>query len=712
MIDSLFSVLVQQDVQQFHMIGYVLAFFGAFTETIIGLSFLVPGSFILLALSALAQQGYISFAGVLIVAIIGAIIGDNIAYFLGRRYGSAWLYTKKNHFIARQYVQRAEKLFARYGAWGVFFGRFFIGLKETIPLIAGSVGMRRRTFFLYNVLGSIGWGILWGGVGYIFAHSLEQAHLWITRAGFIVLFLVILFIVSYGVRTVFIVYGRRIVNFTLSLSHSIVRAIVTNRDVRHFVQSHKRGIEWIHRRWDRTHFFGRPLTLLTIVGLYIVSLIAGIVEDVVRSGVMTYVDVRVSDLMTIFYHDELFSFFYAITTFGRAGFAGAAIVCTGIILWIYRRNALLIGLFVSTIGAATTTKVAKIFFARMRPEAALITEHSYSFPSGHATIAVAFYGFLTYIAIRFLRTWRWRINLLFIGTVLIGLIGFSRIYLNVHYVSDVLAGFLVGALWLTIGISIVEWAQYNRIHFLRRTHLLRMRRGVVLVCGTVLIGMYGFFILHAPAYHVVRVQRAVHDIANIQEMLIRFKRDDIAYTETLARTRQEPLSIIILAANDRQLIETFKAARWLLADDITPRSLLQWARAATVQGAYPTAPMTPSFWSGRVHDFGFQKAFEGGDTARKRHHARFWRTDFRIDGLRVYVGTASFDKGVKWGITHIIDPAIDVERTLIKHDLMATGSVIMESQVPFVDPVLGKNFVGDPFFTDGNIIVLKIRQKE
>lgn len=106
-------------------------------------------------------------------------------------------------------------------------------------------------------------------------------------------------------------------------------------------------------------------------------------------------------------------------------------------------------LLVSTGGSVVLTTVLKVVFKRARPELfnSGYEASFYSFPSGHATVAVGFYGMLTVIlAYRLEGLARWAVGASGIAVVL--LIGFSRLYLGVHYPTDVLAGYLAALLWL------------------------------------------------------------------------------------------------------------------------------------------------------------------------------------------------------------------------------------------------------------------------
>jgi undecaprenyl-diphosphatase len=123
----------------------------------------------------------------------------------------------------------------------------------------------------------------------------------------------------------------------------------------------------------------------------------------------------------------------------------------------WRLSAIL--LLVSTVGGSLLTTILKAVFGRARPELfdSGYTASFYSFPSGHATVAVGFYGALTLIlAYRFRGPTRWAVATC--GVSLVLLIGFSRLYLGVHYPTDVLAGFLAAPLWVVcVGVVYVVW---------------------------------------------------------------------------------------------------------------------------------------------------------------------------------------------------------------------------------------------------------------
>ena len=108
------------------------------------------------------------------------------------------------------------------------------------------------------------------------------------------------------------------------------------------------------------------------------------------------------------------------------------------------------------VGIVALNFALKEIVQRPRPEGfRLIAETGYSFPSGHSMVAVAFYGFMIWLIIRYeedrLQRWIWSLALFFV----VIMIGVSRVYLGVHYFSDVVAGYCVAAVWLVIFTRII-----------------------------------------------------------------------------------------------------------------------------------------------------------------------------------------------------------------------------------------------------------------
>lgn len=152
--------------------------------------------------------------------------------------------------------------------------------------------------------------------------------------------------------------------------------------------------------------------------------------------------------------------FLAITTLGEAVFVIILALIISFLLWHLHRKWQIVVMWIVIVGSELTTFIIKLSVDRPRPSDALVVESSASFPSGHATIAIAFYGFLTYMLLREIK--KYRVLTLAISIIIILAIGLSRLYLGVHYLSDVLVGYLIGVVWLVIGVKIDKLKSINK----------------------------------------------------------------------------------------------------------------------------------------------------------------------------------------------------------------------------------------------------------
>lgn len=168
-------------------------------------------------------------------------------------------------------------------------------------------------------------------------------------------------------------------------------------------------------------------------------------------------DLRFENMLLDIRTSFLIKVFNVITLLGNAlvvmGIAGIV----GIILLFSRHyRAYAVGLAVTLIGAAATDYGMKEVMERARPDGLIpsIIETSFSFPSGHATAAMALYGFAAYILCVLFPARK--LFVVATAVLVIGIIGFSRLYLGLHFPSDVIAGYILGGLWLLIGIECVR----------------------------------------------------------------------------------------------------------------------------------------------------------------------------------------------------------------------------------------------------------------
>lgn len=686
-------------LQHAHGYGYWIIFFASLLESLAFVGIFIPGTVVVAVAGFAAAQGYLDATTAIWFAALGAILGDALSFSLGSK--GTRLFKQENRILKAAHLAQGERFLKKHGPKSVFLGRFIGPIRPIIPFVAGMFKMSAREFYLWNIASAFGWSALYVLLGYFFGQAWQTVAVWSTRIGIFIICIAAFLALLYALKQFVVHRGKRSIAVLISLYRSVRDAIAVNSEIQKFARRHMYIIRFIQARLTRKKFSGLPTTLLILSFAYTLMLFWGLVEDFLNSDPIIAIDTRFANLLLAFRDPTLINVFLWITALGNSFVVFLLAATLTISFWVWKKRYLIFPLWLAILGSQATTFIGKLSLHRPRP-AALIpvyTEDSYSFPSGHATAAVALYGFMIYCVWRSTPRWSHRINALFAGVGMIVCIGFSRLYLGVHFLSDVLSGYLIGLLWLIISISIAEWQRSRRTQ--REAPLLpHAKKAGYGIIALAFVFSIGYAFAYAPPQNQSTFQAPLSpfDITRIPK-----------FTETLTGNPQEPIGFIMSAPNDEAFIAAFYRAGWYLADPVSFRSITAISQAAILGKPYVTAPITPSFWNAQVHAFGFEKS-TNERTVTKRHHARFWKTNFRdARGMHVYVGTASFDTSLKWLVTHKIQPDIDTERALLIRDLQEAHTVSALRQEPFVEPTLGKNFSGDEFFTDGRVYIVELQ---
>jgi membrane protein DedA with SNARE-associated domain len=183
-------------VNLFAQYGYAVVFFGVFLENT-GVP--VPGETILLAGAAMAQFGRLSIEWVIATAIAGAILGDNLGFFIGRHGGRVLAERYGSRFgLSDGRLAEFDRFFFRYGARTVFIARFITGLRVIGAVLAGASGLHWGTFLFYNATGAIVWSIAVATAGYLLAYSWDTLERLVGGFG-LALFVLFVLVVALGV---------------------------------------------------------------------------------------------------------------------------------------------------------------------------------------------------------------------------------------------------------------------------------------------------------------------------------------------------------------------------------------------------------------------------------------------------------------------------------------------------------------------------------
>ncbi|TIS55791.1 MAG: phosphatase PAP2 family protein [Mesorhizobium sp.] len=417
-------------------LAYAAVLLLALSESIPVIGVIVPGTAIIMALSALVPTGVVTLWPLLAAATAGAIIGDGLSFWIGYRYHREIL----NIWPLSRYpalVARSEAFFARHGDKSVFLARFTPGVRAFIPLLAGVLGMPARRFYAANVLSALVWapshilpGVLVGASLSLFGSAAKPL------AVLLVLLVVLIWAMIHIVR--------------FALYRGVPALAVAAERIRIQLGTHDSAwARTIVDLLDPSRPDARGLALLALLLVGAAWLFFGVLEDVVSGDPLVRADAAIyralQDLRTV-PGDGLM---IAVTELGDTIVVVAVTII--VFLWLawkraWRTAAYWLG---AIAGASALNTAIKVALHRARPGELFYTGSSaFSFPSGHSTVNVVLYSFLAFLIARELRV-ALRFPVAFGAASLVLLIAFSRLYLGAHWFSDVVGGLAFGTVWLT-----------------------------------------------------------------------------------------------------------------------------------------------------------------------------------------------------------------------------------------------------------------------
>lgn len=225
----------------------------------------------------------------------------------------------------------------------------------------------------------------------------------------------------------------------------------------------------LRQRFSAGGYFGLHLTIGILLLIVASGLFADIAEDVVMAEAITLTDVQMANWFHSHATPGLTRVMLTITNLH--GTVAIAFYSTLMALWLIRKKDWhwLLTLLASVPGGMLLNVLMKQVFQRARPvfDQPLLTLSSYSFPSGHTAASTMFYGVLAAYLACHLKPWRWGIALVaaLSAAMMVALVGLSRMYLGVHYLSDVLAAVVEGIAWLALCLTIAASGRKHRTGF-------------------------------------------------------------------------------------------------------------------------------------------------------------------------------------------------------------------------------------------------------
>lgn len=422
----------------------VLVFLVAFSESLLIVGIIVPGAALMIGIGILIANGNLPLGSTMLWAIAGAIAGDGLSFWLGYHFRERL----PNWSLMRRYrklFEHGHRFFNRHGGKSVVFGRFVGPVRAIIPTIAGLMAMPPWQFLLVNVLSAILWAPVYLLPGLILGATIELAAEVTLRLIVLLLVLLTLFLLT---RWLIRFLYRRLAPRTGQLISRMLR----------WSQRHPLGGRIVSalidpQRPEAPVLTGLAVTLLLTAVLFF-YILTQVTSGLAPAGINQSIYLFMQSLRT----PGMDIIMTAITMLGDTAVLTA--FATLGILWLWwkgQRSAAIHWLAAIAFGGILV-RILKVTLEVPRPALDGITPGSFSFPSAHTTMGLLVYGFAAVILARQVRV-RWHYPVYLLTGLLVMLIALSRLYLGVHWFSDVIGGITLGLAWVSLlGIA---WRRHS-----------------------------------------------------------------------------------------------------------------------------------------------------------------------------------------------------------------------------------------------------------
>lgn len=595
----------------------LVIFFIALSESLIVVGIIVPGVVVMFGVGALIATGHLPFGTTLAWSVAGAFAGDVLSYWIGRHFKQrlrvVWPFRQHPRMLAG-----GVAFFHRHGGKGVLLGRFVGPLRAIVPAVAGMLEMSPLRFTLANLASALLWAPLYLLPGMAFGASLSLASE-------VALRLVLFLLLTLG--------GLWLTIWLLGHSYrwAAPRAGMTIYRLLDWSRRHPRLGRLPDALLDPTHPDIRALAALALLLLGAGASFAWISESTHEYALLGNLDLWVFHGLQALRTPQADALMVWVTRLGSATIiTSVAVAGLSWLLWCRRGKAAAYWLAAIVVPAILFIAL-KHGFAIPRPRLVSGYAQGYAYPSGHTVMATALYGFLAVMLARHAAA-RWRVLIYTLAGTVIAAVGFSRLYLGVHWLSDVLGGLSLGLAWVAlIGIAYRRHHPIERDDADARTALTRppivgLASGLTLVTLLTLgIGMAVYSALRydsALRAYAPPVPPAV--VENMHTWWTGGWAHLPAYREDLRGRHRHPLDLQ-WAAPRAAIRDTLLAQGWHPAPALTATRLLQWFRAHPAPDALPVLP--------QVHD--------GRDEALRLVKAgpdclltlRLWSTNRQLRGV-------------------------------------------------------------------------------
>ncbi len=413
----------------------------AMLETAAFAGLAVPGELAVILGGVAAFEGKVPVAVMVSCAVGGAIVGDSLGFYLGRRLGTRFLDSRLGSIMGRT---RVESTMARIRAGGIkaiILGRFVGVLRAIMPFAAGASGVAYSRFLLASVIGATAWGTGFTLLGYLAGNSWQSVEGYVGRAS-------TLLAGTLGVVVLLVIAAKQVGARQEPLRRWWQEQLDRPRVARVRVR-YRRQISFLTGRFRPGTAVGLQLTF-ALLGLALLgAALALVVGESLGSGGLVDVDEPVRRALARSQTGDVITFTSAVRDVLSAEVLGGVSVLVGVAAWLAdRRPRALVLLVVALGGAILLAKLVSMAVERSRVIPSL-TEgfRTSTFPSGRMTVVASTVIALLAVLLPRIRRWTRKVFVATLGVALVLLGGLAVLSLGQVYLSDVLGGITLGAVW-------------------------------------------------------------------------------------------------------------------------------------------------------------------------------------------------------------------------------------------------------------------------
>jgi len=546
-----------------HPYAFIIAvYFISLMESLVVLGLLIPGAALLFGAGALMATGALPIIPIMLSSSAGALSGDFISFLIGHHYQQRlrviWPFRRYPRL-----VNRGVDFFVKHGGKSVFMARFIGPIRPIVPAIAGMLNMRTSRFLAVDITASILWAPVYILPGMVFGASLGLAAEVAGR-------LVVLLVVVAGIAWL----GFWIISSLIRILQPPISSMMekTLYNSRHHPMIKPLASSLL----DPDHPEARGLAILSVlffITLWVLFMISSqVLNGHWLDGVDSYVFHSLQELRTPW----VFNAMVFITQFGDK--ALLVTVLAGGVAWLFWKGNTRAALHWLAAFAATGL-LTWVLKNTVRSERPVEFYAGFSFPSAHTSMSVAVYGFMALMMARELPVQRRWIPYTCAG-LMIALIAMSRLYLGVHWLSDVVAALSLGLAWLAlIGIA------YDRHPApplsVRQLSVVSLALLVVTGFWTTQQNYTASVAKYSPKIEIHRITLSTWKTSGWERLPV--------YRMDIEGSNEQPMNFQWAGSLD-SLQAKLERQGWSTAPALSPASMMQWLAPEPDIGSLPILP--------------------------------------------------------------------------------------------------------------------------